>query len=103
MNGFLAADANRSLTLSGQSHDGAQRGGAPGAVATEQRDDFAASNRQIHAMQDVRFAVPGLKAFDFQCGHIGALATLATLIAAAVIHSRPHPWAPCSSPSAVPI
>ena len=39
----------------------AQRGRAAGAVASEQRHHFAVVDLEVHAVQDVRLAVPGLQ------------------------------------------
>ncbi|KAG1318581.1 hypothetical protein G6F63_015150 [Rhizopus arrhizus] len=36
-------------------------------LAAQQREDLALPYAQIHAVQDVRFPVPGLQARDFQC------------------------------------
>ena len=51
-----------------QAHDGAQQSGAPGAVAAEQRDHRAARHRQVHAVQDVALAVPGVQIADLDGG-----------------------------------
>ncbi len=58
----------------GQAHDGAQRRGAAGAIAAQQRDDFALGDRQIDVMQDVRFAIPGVQRFAFMIFRAAAVA-----------------------------
>ncbi|KAG1249119.1 hypothetical protein G6F68_013508 [Rhizopus microsporus] len=55
VDGFGAVDAHRTLARSGQAQNGPQRRGAAGAVAAQQRDDFALPYAHIHAVQDVRF------------------------------------------------
>ena len=59
-----AVDLDRALARAGQAHDRAQRGGAARAVAAEQRDHFALVHDEVDAVQHVRFAVPGVQAFD---------------------------------------
>ena len=54
------------LRAADQAQDGAQRGGAPGAVAAEQRHHLAAVHREVDAVQDVRLAVPGVQVFQAQ-------------------------------------
>ena len=49
------------LALAGEAEDRAQRGGAAGAVAAEQRHDFAAVHDEVDAVQDVRLAVEGVQ------------------------------------------
>jgi hypothetical protein len=46
-----------------QSDQAAQRSGLAGAVAAEERDDFALANFQSDAMQNVALAVEGVQAF----------------------------------------
>ena len=49
------------LRRADQAHDGAQRARAAGAVAAEQRHDLAFVDVEVHAVQHVRFAVPGVQ------------------------------------------
>ena len=48
--------------------DGLDGGGAPRAVAPEQRDDLAGRDAHRHAVQDVALAVVGVEVVDFQHG-----------------------------------
>ena len=65
MNRFLAADFDRAFACAGQAHQRAQRGGAARAVAAQQRDHFAFMHAQVHAVQDMRLAIPGMQIFNF--------------------------------------
>ena len=66
-----AVDHDRAGAPAHQAHDRLQRGGAAGAVAAQQRDDLALVHRQVDAVQDVRFAVPGVHVGQAQ--HFGGL------------------------------
>jgi hypothetical protein len=57
----LAVELHRTGALADDAHHRLQRGGLAGAVAAEQRDHLAFVHVEIHAVQDVRFAVPGLQ------------------------------------------
>ena len=59
-----AVEHDRSGTPAGQTEYRPQGGGPSGTVAAEQRDALPALDREVHAMQDVRFAVKGV-----QVGH----------------------------------
>ena len=84
---FLAINLYRTLTTSGQTHDGAHGSGTPGAIASQDSDDLTGMYFQIHFVQDMRFAIPGLQVLDFQCAN--------WLLA--------HAWAPSSSALLLPI
>ena len=49
------------LAFADDAHDRFQRRRLAGAVAPEQRDDLARPHVEVDAVQDVRFAVPGLQ------------------------------------------
>ncbi len=66
---FDTMDLDRTLAHTGQAHDGAQRRGAPGTIAAQQRDDFTRLHYEIDVMQDMRLAIPCLQVGDFQSGH----------------------------------
>ena len=61
-----AVHLDRALAAAGQAHDRAQRAGAPGAVAAEQRHHLALVDVEVHAVQHVRLAVPGVQVLDFE-------------------------------------
>jgi hypothetical protein len=63
---LLALDPDRTGPRAGQADDGAQGGGAAGAVAPEQADHLAFMNGQVDAVQDVGFAVPRVQVLDAQ-------------------------------------
>ena len=63
---LAAVDLDRAFARVGQSQDRAQSRRTARAVAAEQGYDFAMVHEKIDAMQDVRLAVPGLQAGDFQ-------------------------------------
>ena len=71
---FGPMDLDGALARAGEAQYRAQRRGAPGAVAPEQRDDFALVHGQVDAVQDVRFAIPGVQPGDFECGGAHACA-----------------------------
>ena len=58
--GLFPLEFRRALALGDDAHDGFQRRRLARAVAPEQGYDFAGTNVEIDAMQNVRFAVPGL-------------------------------------------
>ncbi|MNY53831.1 hypothetical protein D3C86_1896270 [compost metagenome] len=62
VDGLGAMDAHRAFAGSGQAQNGSQGRGASGAIAAQQRDDLALPDAHIHAVQDMRFPVPGLQA-----------------------------------------
>ena len=62
-----------------QPDDGLERGRFAGAVAPHQGDDLAARHLQRHVEQDLRLAIGGVEAFDFEDG--------------AIAHRRTHPAA----------
>src|SRR5450759_926845 len=82
--GLNAIDLDRTFARAGEAHNGAQRGGAASTVAPQQRHHFAFVNAEIDAVQNVRFAVPGVQVFNVQ-EFLG------------------HQWAPCKAVSTVPI
>ena len=61
-----AVELRRSVALADDAHDRLQRRRLARAVAAEQRDDLARAHVEIDAVQDVRFAVPGLQALDVE-------------------------------------
>ena len=65
---LAAVDHDRAGALAGQAQDRAQRRGAPGAVAPEQRHHFAAVHPEIDAVQDVRLAVAGVQVLERRFG-----------------------------------
>ena len=71
--GLFAVDPDGALAGVRQAHDGAHGGGAASAVAAQQRDHFTLVHGEIHAVQDVRLAVPGVEVFDLEkfLGHSG--------------------------------
>ena len=58
----LPSKRHRAGALLDDAHDRVQGRGLAGAVAAEQRHQLAAADLEVDAMQDVRFAVPGLQA-----------------------------------------
>lgn len=58
----LAGEADFTSALAHDPHDRAQRRCLADAVAAEQRDHFALADGHVDAVQDVAFAVPGVKA-----------------------------------------
>src|SRR3954451_2135268 len=63
---FGAAIEDRAGAARNDAHDGAQRGRLARPVAPEQRDQLALADAEIHPVQDVRIAVPGLQVLDAQ-------------------------------------
>ncbi|MNV46478.1 hypothetical protein D3C71_1383110 [compost metagenome] len=63
---FLPLDLDRTAAAAHQAQDGFQRRAAARAVAAQQRHAFAGLHVQVDAVQDVRFAVPGVQVADFQ-------------------------------------
>ena len=55
-------EADRTLALADDAHDGLQRRRLAGAVAAEQGHDLALAHVELDAVQDVGFAVPGFEA-----------------------------------------
>ena len=53
-------------------HDRLNRGGSPRSVASKQRHNFTLVHMQIHALQDVAFAVERVQLFHFERDFIGA-------------------------------
>jgi hypothetical protein len=60
----VAGEGDRAAPLADDAHDRFQRRGLAGAVAPEQRDDLARAHLEIDAMENMRFAVPGLQPRD---------------------------------------
>ena len=100
--GLGAVDLDRALAAADQAHDGAQRAGAPGAVAAQQRDDLAFVHVQVHAVQHVRLAVPAVQVGDLEealaRGHhrssargVGARAGINALPSARSVHCPCRP------------
>ena len=61
-----AIEEHRTFALADDAHDRLQRRGLAGAVAAEQGDDLARGDVEVDAVQDVRFAVPGVQVADRQ-------------------------------------
>ena len=53
-------------------HDRFERRRLAGAVAAEQGHDLARVNLEVDAVQDVRFAVPGVQVLDAEQGRLRA-------------------------------
>ncbi len=85
--GLVAVDHDGAGAAPDHVHDRPQRGGAPGAVAPEQRHQLAAANHQIDTVKDVRLAVKGMQVANAQ------------LIA---IHGWVHAWASSSAAASLP-
>ncbi len=63
---FLVLETDRALPFADNSHDRFERRRLAGAVASEQRDDLARAHVEIDAVEDVRFAIPGLQPVDMR-------------------------------------
>ena len=63
---LAALEGDRAGALLDDAHDRLQRRRLAGAVAAQQRHQLAAADLEAHAVQDVRFAVPGLQAVDLE-------------------------------------
>ena len=63
---FLVVNDDRAGSAAHQAQDGFDGGGAPGSIASEQGHHLALVHRQVHAMQDVRLAIPGVQVADAQ-------------------------------------
>src|SRR5512145_754235 len=59
--GFRAAEADRSASPADHAHDGLEGRGLADAVSPEKRDHLAVGDVELHAVQDVRLSVPGMK------------------------------------------
>ena len=62
------AEADAALTTRHQAHDRLHGGGLAGAIAAQQRHHLALAHFEIHPMQDVALAVPGVQVFYFKHG-----------------------------------
>ena len=65
---LAALETHRAGAVADDAHDRFQGRGLAGAVAAEQRDHFALPHVEDRAVQDVRFAVPGLQVLDRKQG-----------------------------------
>src|SRR5471032_2626719 len=99
--GFMSTDTNRPRATPGKTHDCAQRCGAAGSVASEQRHHFASMHGQVHAMKNVRFTVPCLCTNKLERRLLSR--RLTQLFRAALFHDRAHACAPASEASALPM
>ena len=61
---FPPLETHRTPALAEHAHDGAQRRGLAGAITSQKRDDLPFAHLEVHAVQDMRLAVPALKAAD---------------------------------------
>ncbi len=59
---------HRAASLGDDPHDRLQRGRLARAVPPKQSDEFAFAHVKIDAMENMRFVVPGLQAFDLEHG-----------------------------------
>ncbi len=63
---LLPAEHDRAAPLRDDAHDRLQGGGLADAVAPQQRHHLALGDGEVHAVQDVRLAVPGVQVGDAQ-------------------------------------
>jgi hypothetical protein len=80
---FGAVDLDGAGAFADQPQNRLERGRASGPVAAKQGNHLAFPQSQIEAMENVGFAVPGVKILDFE--HFRALIRL-------------HRWFPCRLP-----
>src|SRR5262249_38729158 len=64
--GVLSAEANLTRTQWEEAGDALDDGGAPGAVAPDQRDDLTVVDAQRYAAQDVRRSAKGIYGLDLE-------------------------------------
>src|SRR5271170_3849425 len=63
---LLAPKHDRTRPLADDAHDRLERSRLAGSVSSEQRHDLALPHVEIDPVQNVRFVVPGLQAFDVE-------------------------------------
>src|ERR1700689_1892141 len=81
---LAAVDPHRPAAMADETEQRLEGGGSSGPVATQKSHNFTAIHIEIDAVQDVRLTVEGMQPSHPQ-------------------HFVHHPWAPCSSASAVPM
>ena len=64
--GLVAVEHHRALAARHHPHQRAQGGGLPRAVPAEQGHQLAGANLEVHAVEDVTLAVPGLEPLDVE-------------------------------------
>ena len=63
---FSAVHLDRSGARPDQPENGFQGSGTSGPVAAQQGDDFTFAHRQVHPVQNVGLAIPGMQVFNFK-------------------------------------
>src|SRR5262249_30065032 len=93
----LSAEANLTRAHREEARDALDDGGAPGAVAPDQRDDLSVVDAQRYAAQDVRGSATGIYGLDLE-QHLLVLRDLMPTAARREGCWR-HPCSPLSLPA----